>query len=113
LSDVDDYVGNLLAALVSLRTFEIVFDKDNRLIKGGLSFIEKVSDRAPHLEHFNLNSHCYKRVGGEWVICNLRGPFCSHSKGECVLTVSQAPFVPAELASRVFFEIADHFWFWN
>jgi hypothetical protein len=68
--DFDDYVGNLLAALVSLRTFEIGFDDEDEdcPIKDDLSFIQKVSDRAPHLKHITLNHCCYKRVGGEWWI---------------------------------------------
>jgi hypothetical protein len=47
-----------------------------------LSFIRNLSDRAPHLEHFAVGSRCYKRVGGEWVICGLTGPFRSHLNGE-------------------------------
>jgi hypothetical protein len=84
VSDWVDYVGNLLSAMVSLRTFEIEFDENEWPIKDDLSFIQKVSDQAPHLEHFTLDPRCYKRVGGEWVICELRRFFCSQSKGECV-----------------------------
>ena len=75
----------MLAALVSLRTFGIKFDVDDDdcPIKDDLSFIQRVSDRAPHLKHFTLDHRCYKRVGGEWVTCGLPGLFRSHSEGEC------------------------------
>jgi hypothetical protein len=72
----------VLAALVSLRNFETGFD-DDFPIKDDLSFIQKVSDRAPHLDHFALDPRCYKKVGGDWVICGLPGLFRSHIKGEC------------------------------
>jgi hypothetical protein len=83
VSDFDDYVGNLLSALVSLRTFEIEIDDDECPIKADLSFIQKVSDRAPHLEHFTSDPCCYKRVGGEWVLCESREYFRFRSKGKC------------------------------
>lgn len=82
----------MLEALVSLRTFGTELDDDNCPITDDLSFIWEVSYMAPHLEHFNSGSHCYKRVGGEWVICDSTGPFCSDSTGEC--------------AARIFFDIA-------
>jgi hypothetical protein len=67
--DLDEYIVNLLAALVHLRIFEI--DEDCP-IKDVRQFIMNVSDRVPHLEYFHI-SHliCYcKRVGGELVICD-------------------------------------------
>jgi hypothetical protein len=69
--DIDEYIVNLLAALVHLRIFVFIFDGDCP-IKDGHLLIMKVSDRVPHLEYFAmpLLKHYYKRVGGEWVICD-------------------------------------------
>ena len=68
---VDEYIVNLLAALVHLRIFELRFSRDHS-IKDGHPFIMKVSDRVPHLEYFSMPplDHCYKRVGGKLVICD-------------------------------------------
>jgi hypothetical protein len=84
---VDEYVENLLAALVHLRIFELSFSRDHS-IKDGHPFTMKVSDRVPHLEYFSMphleyfsmryleylsmpDLNCYyKRVGGELVICD-------------------------------------------
>ena len=67
----DEYMVNLLAALVHLRIFEFTFGSDFP-IKDGHRFIMKVSDRVPHLEYFSMpDFKCYyKRVGGELVICD-------------------------------------------
>jgi hypothetical protein len=94
--DFDDYVGNLLAALVSLRTFEIGFDDEDEdcPIKDDLSFIQKVSDRAPHLEHFALDPRCYKKVAGNWVTCGSPGIFRSHFKGECAVDLLASTLCP-------------------
>jgi hypothetical protein len=69
--DVDEYIVNLLAALVHLRIFAILLPKDCP-IKDGRSFIMKASDRVPHLEYFSMPhlNHYYKRVGAELVICD-------------------------------------------
>jgi hypothetical protein len=69
---VDEYIVNLLAAFVHLRIFSIQFSKDCT-IKDGERFIMKVSDRVPHLEYFSMPDleHYCKRVGGEFVICDL------------------------------------------
>jgi hypothetical protein len=68
--DVDEYIVNLLAALVHLRIFTILLPKDCPI--NGHSFIMKASDRVPHLEYFSIPhfNHYYKRVGGELVICD-------------------------------------------
>jgi len=124
--DFEDYVGNLLAALASLRTFEAYFDEyDNPdddsdydydydcPIKDDLSFIKKVSDRAPRLKHIALTCHCYKRVSGEWVVCGLTGPFRSHSKGECIFDYLASTLCPGEPAARIFFDIVILMWIWH
>jgi hypothetical protein len=69
---VDEYIVNLLAALVHIRIFQFESD-DPCPIRDVSSFIEKVSDRVPHLEYFSVPdlSCYYKRVGGEFVICDL------------------------------------------
>ena len=66
--EVEEYIVNLLAALVHLRIFEF----DTTCPKVDVhQFIMKVSDRVPHLEYFSMPrlKHYYKRVGGELVIC--------------------------------------------
>jgi hypothetical protein len=70
---VDEYIVNLLAALVHLRICEYKSD-DDCPIKDGHRFIMEVSDRVPHLEYFSMpRLKCYyKRVGGELVICDLK-----------------------------------------
>ena len=71
MTDVDEYILNLLAALVHLRIFEFEAEADCS-IKGDHLFIMKVSDRVPHIEYFSMPpvKHFYKRVGGELVICH-------------------------------------------
>jgi hypothetical protein len=70
--DFDEHIGSLLAVLVSLRLF--VFDAHAQCpVKDALAFITKVSDRAPRLEYFATwltEDHYWKRIGGEWVICD-------------------------------------------
>jgi hypothetical protein len=69
--DFEEYIGDLLAAFVSLRVFEII-SRDSCPIEGGLSFIRRISDRVPHLERF-MNGHFnayFLRVGREWDICD-------------------------------------------
>jgi hypothetical protein len=69
--DVEEYIINLLAALVHLRIFEIQCGGDCP-IEDGPGFIMKVSDRVPHLEYFSMPhlNHHYKRAGEELVICD-------------------------------------------
>jgi hypothetical protein len=67
----DEYIVNLLAALVHLRVFTTIFS-DDCPITDGHRFIMKVSDRVPHLEYvsmYHLKLY-YKRVGRELVICD-------------------------------------------
>jgi hypothetical protein len=70
-----EHIGGLLAALVSLRIFEI--EADGPCPMGdALAFFTKASDRAPHLKYFAmLHSrfrfrYYWKQIGGEWVICD-------------------------------------------
>jgi hypothetical protein len=61
--------------LVSLRVFKSQFDLNGENITDGyLSFIKKISDRAPKLEYvgvfYDHELHCGKRVSGEWVLCD-------------------------------------------
>jgi hypothetical protein len=67
--DIDEYIVNLLAALVHLRIFTMLSSRDCP-IKDVHQFIMKASDRAPHLEYVSMPCHnrYYKRVGGELVI---------------------------------------------
>jgi hypothetical protein len=67
MPDFGEYIGNLLAALVSLRVFTLTFDDDER--DDDLPFVTQVSDRAIHLEYFTMDRN-YKRVRGEWVFCD-------------------------------------------
>jgi hypothetical protein len=67
MPDFGEYIGNLLAALVSLRVFTLTFDDDER--DDDLPFVTQVSDRAIHLEYFIMDRN-YKRVRGEWVFCD-------------------------------------------
>jgi hypothetical protein len=72
----DEWLGNLLAALISLRVFTlhtsslVLWDAELAY----LPFVRKVTDRAPHLEYFAVNwsANLYglKQVHGEWVPCN-------------------------------------------
>jgi hypothetical protein len=66
---VDEYIVNLLAALVHLRIFVFRFDRECPVMDGH-QFVMKVSDRVPHLDYYSTPrfSHFYKRVGGELVI---------------------------------------------
>jgi len=67
--DFDEYIVDLLAALVHLRIFE--FDESCPLVDVD-QFIVEVSSRVPHLEYISIPSqhrHC-KRVGGELVFCD-------------------------------------------
>ena len=72
MSDFDEYIGSLLAALVSLRILAFrVYGQ--RSIESVLAFIAKASDRAPHLEYLamlHLEDRYWKRIGGQWVICD-------------------------------------------
>jgi hypothetical protein len=65
----------MIAALVSLRVFAFPYIFDNW--EDAISLIMKASDRAPHLEYlamFNVSKDLHwKRVGGEWVICDEAG----------------------------------------
>jgi hypothetical protein len=68
---VVEYIVDLLAALIHLRVFELQFNGDCPR-EDVQRFIMKVYDRVPHLEYFSMPrlKHYYKRVGGEWVICD-------------------------------------------
>jgi len=70
MTPLDEYIVNLLAAFVHLRifTFENYFGR----ITDVDSFVEKVSDRVPHLDYLSMCylNYCYKRVGGELVNCH-------------------------------------------
>jgi hypothetical protein len=69
--DVEEYIVNLLAGLVHLRSFNFGIDEECP-IKDVHQFIMKVYDRVPHLECFSMPylNHHYKRVDGEIVICD-------------------------------------------
>ena len=60
----------MIVALTSLRVFAFEYTIVNW--EDAISFIMKASYRAPHLEYLaNLDCDEYwKRVGGEWVICD-------------------------------------------
>src|ERR1700730_18010697 len=68
----DEYIGSLLTVLVSLRLFAFrVYGTSP--IGDALRFITKAPDRAPHLEYLamlHLEDRYWKRIGGEWVICD-------------------------------------------
>ena len=68
----DEYIGSLLSALVSLRLFAFrVYGTSP--IGDFLAFITNAPDQAPHLEYLAMlqtNSRYWKRIGGEWVICD-------------------------------------------
>ena len=72
MPDFGEYIGNLLAALVTLRVFTLTFGDRER--DDDLPFVTQVSDRAIHLEYFTLEhvgmDRNYKRVRGEWVFCD-------------------------------------------
>jgi hypothetical protein len=69
MADFDEYIVDLLAALVHLRIFE--FDESCPIVDA-CQFIMEVSDRVPHLEYISIPSHHHhhKRVGGELVFCD-------------------------------------------
>jgi hypothetical protein len=70
--DFEEYIGNLLAALVSLRLFAFKYDGVCPT-EDVLASITKASDRAPHLEYFatmDAYDRYWQRIGGEWVICD-------------------------------------------
>jgi hypothetical protein len=65
-------MGDMIAALVSLRVFVLKYVYNNSGDK--TSLMMRVSDRAPHLEYlakvdYTMDQY-WKRVGGEWVICD-------------------------------------------
>jgi hypothetical protein len=73
--DFNEFIGSLLASLVSLQVFEIdcevLCDYDSPTADS-LALIAKLSDKAPHLKYFAslyFPEYC-KRVGGEWVFCD-------------------------------------------
>jgi hypothetical protein len=71
--DFDEYIVDLLTALVHLRIFEFVFEFDETCpIVDVHQFIRAVSDQVPHLEYISIPSlhQRHKRIGGELVICN-------------------------------------------
>ena len=70
--DFDDYIVDLLTALVHLRIFEFEIDKGCPIVDVH-QFIKAVSDRVPHLEYISIPSlHLHhKRIGGELAICDL------------------------------------------
>jgi hypothetical protein len=87
--DVDEWLGNLLAAMISLRVFTFRFVSDLSwapLVLLGpepahLLFVRTVTDRAPHLKYFavlwGVYDYHWKRVHGEWVPCH-RAEFPLH-----------------------------------
>jgi hypothetical protein len=73
----DEWLGNLLAALISLRVFTFMFTLDVHEAPPAhllFPFVRTVTDRAPHLEYFSVSwgedNYHWKRVHGEWVTCN-------------------------------------------
>jgi hypothetical protein len=71
--DLKEYIGSLLAVLVSLRLFAFKADVLSCPTEDVLAFITKATARAPHLEYFAIlytDDHYWKRIGGEWVICD-------------------------------------------
>jgi hypothetical protein len=72
MSDLGEHVENLLITFFSLRVFGIKIER-GYYIEDRLSFIRNSTNRVPHLEYFKLFDVCetyWKRVGGEWVICD-------------------------------------------
>ena len=68
---------NILTALVSLRVFVLRLlggaGRHNHLEEIYLPLTVKISDQAPHIEYFTImdsGSHYWKRVRGEWKICD-------------------------------------------
>ena len=86
----EEWLGNLLAALISLRVFTLdsAFDIHQAPTMFGseeayLRFVENVTDRTPHLEYFaascdEIDYFC-KRVHGKWVPCDS-AEFLSYSQ---------------------------------
>ena len=70
--DFDEYLVDLLAAMVHLRIFEFTFDDEECPTKDFHQFIMDLSDRVPHLEYVSTPDlyHYYKRVGGKLVTCD-------------------------------------------
>ena len=83
----EEWLGSLLAALISLRVFTLedfhlppdMFGSQETYRR----FVENVTDRALHLEYFAISSYgddyFWKRVHGEWVPCD-RAEFPLHSQ---------------------------------
>jgi hypothetical protein len=72
----DEWLGNLLAALISLRVYTLLFSDLYEALPAHLLFplVRTVTDRAPHLEYFSVScdggDHYWKQVCGEWAPCN-------------------------------------------
>ena len=73
----DEWLGNLLAALISLRVYTFMFASDLYEAPPAhqlFPLVRTVTDRAPHLEYFSIScdgeDHYWKRVYGEWAPCN-------------------------------------------
>ena len=70
--ELDEYIGSLLEVLVSLRLFAFRLYGTSP-IGDVLAFITNAPNRAPHLEYLAIShkySRYWKRIGGEWVICD-------------------------------------------
>jgi hypothetical protein len=75
----DEWLGDLLAALISLRVFAFNFYFVRSSpppwwsAQGFLLEVRKLTNRAPHLEYFDISSGAigckWKRVHGKWVPC--------------------------------------------
>ena len=80
-----EWLGDLLAALTSLRVFSVYPSPASRVLwaseQASLPFVRKITDRAPHLEYFafrwGTDLYGLKQVHGEWVPCNS-AEFPSH-----------------------------------
>ena len=80
--DADEWLGNLLAAIISLRVFTFRFVSALSWApldllgseQAHLLFVRTVTVGAPHLEYFAILWGAYvyhwKRVHGEWVPCH-------------------------------------------
>ena len=77
----EEWLGSLLAALISLRVFKLIFSLDLHQAPDKFGskeaqhrFVENVTDRAPHLEYLAVlwdKDEClWKQVHGEWVPCD-------------------------------------------
>jgi hypothetical protein len=78
----EEWLGNLLAALISLRVFKLNFSLDLHLAPDMFGskeahhrFVQNVTHRTPHLEYFAVSwdsdDYLWKRVHGEWVPCDI------------------------------------------